>query len=378
MRPMSEPVNREIDGTLRIKFAGGRFDSHAFPASTLAEISRLSRVYVALAEAQWRRDHPDRVRLPKGFKKRFELFLRDVEPGSATAVLDSPALDDDTAPTDPNGSIRSDQEIARQAALDLDEAFIHIIKSGELPAQFPNNARREMGALFASLDPNELPIFAKNPAREYHYTYAIRSAFSDSLAPGSRMGSGQVAGQLVGLHVDERLGWLRMANDTEIRVRFLPDTLDDFYKAMTLPNEEKIVVLVGNYLVKDGEIAEIVSVDDITVLDIRSTQLTNRLSDILSDDLSGECEAAAPEVVDVALTILEGDTCPPGVRIFPFEDGGIELTWSSAGVRRTIEISDVNSIDAWLIDINDSNRNREWHWDSISAAQDGLDGLFDE
>lgn len=203
-------------------------------------------------------------------------------------------------------------------------------------------------------------------------------SLGDMPTHGLRRGSGQVAGQLAGVLVAEQVGRLRLSDGGHIRVRFSPRVIDGAYNAMSRPGDEKLVVLTGEYLVKDLEFVEMISVDDIIAIDVGDSRLVTRLAELLSDDISGECDAVNPQVARAALDLLNDPLCPPRVHVFPLERGGLELVWSAHGVRRSIEMYDLKSIDGWVFDTNDSSHNREWSWASVQEAKAGLERLFDE
>ncbi|WP_127097458.1 hypothetical protein [Brachybacterium saurashtrense] len=372
-----DPTDGAAKSLLQMKFDGGRFERNAFPASALAEVSRLSRLFVALAEDLWRADHPDRVRVPKGFGKRFELFLSDVAPGSAIPVLGSAALiEGPVGHLDIDGTPRSDRELAAAAASAVSDAFISIVRNGALPDGFPEKAKREVSHLFSSLDPSEYPVFWGHDGEEYDYTFPIRSTFVDSLAPGSRMGTGQVAGRLSGVDADGRIGHLRMADGSVVSARYLPDLFEDFREALAMPGHDTHVVLSGSYLVKDNRISELVSVDEISAVQLPSGGAGNRLLELMTDDLDGECDTVTPELAEVACEVLAEDNVPEGPAIFPVEDGGVQLVWRGSGVRTTVTITDVDSISARRFNRFDRSATRYWEWTDLGSLKAEIGGVF--
>lgn len=363
---------------LHMKFDGGRFEQNAFPASALAEVSRLSRLFIALAEDLWREDHPDRVRLPKGFGRRFELFLRDVTPGSAVPVLESPAiLAESDEQLDIGGAPRSDSELARDAADAVSEAFISIVSTGGLPQAFPEKAKREIPRLFSTLEPSEYPVFWSPNGAEYEYTYAIRSTFVDSLSPGSRMGTGQVAGRLSAVNADDRIGRVTIADRNIVNAHYLPGLFEDFREALASPGHDKHVVLSGSYLVKNDKISDLVSVDEINVVQLPSGSVGDRLLELMTDDLDGECGAVTPELAEVACEILTADNVPESAAIFPFEDGGVQLVWRKSGVRTTLTVADVDSVSARRFSRLDRSASRDWKWSDLETLKAEIGEVFD-
>jgi hypothetical protein len=70
----------------RLRFFGGRFEDHRLYIEVLPEFATLYAVLVEVAKVVFKRRHPDRVRVPKGFETGFGLYLGQPEPGASVVA----------------------------------------------------------------------------------------------------------------------------------------------------------------------------------------------------------------------------------------------------------------------------------------------------
>jgi hypothetical protein len=72
----------------RPKLVGPRYESHAIPLDALRELEAYGSVLTELAIELFRADHPQRRRLPHGFREGGRLVLARIGSGSAEAVIE--------------------------------------------------------------------------------------------------------------------------------------------------------------------------------------------------------------------------------------------------------------------------------------------------
>jgi hypothetical protein len=68
-------------------FRGGRFDDHGLDVDVLTELIKYKEILVESAKELWRRNHPDRQRLPKNFEDSLSLKFYTIVPGSTAVPL---------------------------------------------------------------------------------------------------------------------------------------------------------------------------------------------------------------------------------------------------------------------------------------------------
>ena len=62
---------------------GDRFANHEVPVEVLRDFAAFEELLIEVAKREYLADHPDRLRIPKGFTKGVELRLASIEEGSA-------------------------------------------------------------------------------------------------------------------------------------------------------------------------------------------------------------------------------------------------------------------------------------------------------
>lgn len=361
---MPTSPNEDIKSVLRMKFAGGRFELTALPASTLIELNRLSRIYIALAEDSWRASHTDRQRVPGGFAKRFELCVREIAPGS-TAPLLAPR---DALVTDDTLMLTQDvNTIAPIAARRLEQAFIEIIKFNRLPNDFPPKARRDMTSVFSSFDVGEYPEFTDEAGQRYDYTQAVRSNFLNTQISEPAVSNGRIAGRLVQLNTDKRTALLELMSGSQIAASFSPELLEDMRAGISVPEDDRFVVIEGTYRTQSGEISEILDIEEIFVLELPTSSAGRRLRELLSDDPAGEVDAISPEAAEATAQVLNGieSLNLPVPNVFPAEEGAVQLVWSGRGTRHTLEVAGADALVARRF-VKEPRERLTAQWDTIA------------
>ena len=82
---MNSKKTREI---VRHSFNGGRFVDHGIDVDVLTDLLRYKHLIVEIAKELWRKNNPDRQRLPKNFDDEFALKFYSVEANCATIPLE--------------------------------------------------------------------------------------------------------------------------------------------------------------------------------------------------------------------------------------------------------------------------------------------------
>jgi hypothetical protein len=158
----------------KLRFVGARFEDHGMPLETLPELVAYRNLIVAVAKELYRRENPDKRRLPKHFEDRIRLELRNVEGGSAAPIVERRVTRQ--AEIAEVAETRTPDEADR--ARDLVERAIEAVSTGqELPAGFPVDALAFFAPFGHSLREDE-QIFISAPrpnANEVPYNKEIRN-----------------------------------------------------------------------------------------------------------------------------------------------------------------------------------------------------------
>lgn len=70
-----------------LSFVGPRFEDHGLELDVLAELVAYKKLLLETAKELWRRAHPDRERLPRGYEERCEIKFYGLQPGSTAVQL---------------------------------------------------------------------------------------------------------------------------------------------------------------------------------------------------------------------------------------------------------------------------------------------------
>jgi hypothetical protein len=130
---------------VRFALRGARFDG-SLTIGDLPELEAFQHLISEIAAAIWRRDHPQRVRLPKGFEVATQLRFATIEKGSSVVPLEAQAVFPPQAPLfDAEGGQAFG---AVTAAVDLTWRGIASAHRGErLPHDLPRDAIPRLAAL---------------------------------------------------------------------------------------------------------------------------------------------------------------------------------------------------------------------------------------
>lgn len=135
-----------------LRLRGGRFDEAStgrvgFPLEVIVELGRYERLLIRVARELWIKDHPGRVRAPKGFEDQLRLRLTGVEHGSVTPVL---ALQN---PID--GALFQDADLLDRTLQVIGDALAAVVDEQPLPSAFPRAAVPALVPFGSSFRPDE-------------------------------------------------------------------------------------------------------------------------------------------------------------------------------------------------------------------------------
>jgi hypothetical protein len=77
----------DTDLDIHLRYVGQRFDGARLPLDVLVDLPAFRDLLVAYAKEQWKRQNPDRQRVPKGFEKALSFSLTGIDDGSAMPAL---------------------------------------------------------------------------------------------------------------------------------------------------------------------------------------------------------------------------------------------------------------------------------------------------
>ncbi len=141
---------------MRYAFVGPRFEDHGLDLECLGDLLSLRELLVETAKELWRRENPERERLPKGYDEKLRLRFFRIEDGSAAVPIcyrvDEPIQMELSAEDSSPDQLTVKLPIASQLVVDAvkasDEARV-------LPSELPRNVIQLMCKLGQNLNEDE-------------------------------------------------------------------------------------------------------------------------------------------------------------------------------------------------------------------------------
>lgn len=364
------------DSLVDLKLKGGRFEKAGFPVRGLIELERLDELIRTVAKALWRRDHPDRVRVPKDFTAAFDLRLTRVDPGSVVPILERPVVDED-----PGLFPAPSPDYFEQSIEVIEEAFAGIVANLELPPDFPDTAAAVMARFGSSFTDDERAVFRASGADPVEYSSTIRNKFFGSVRLGLLSQDGSRVGRVSALDVDEQTFTFAGLDSSKVQGVFTdPQRWADLHEVLKHESKTCWVRLQGSFRHRpDSSVHSIADVEAIEVFDVPTDKAwTRRLLELadLQDNWIEDGEAISTPSLEFARDLLQKDALwAEGVpSIFPTPQGGVQLEWISRGKRFVTSIGPNAELEfRWS-----SRENRRDRGSSTAVGMEQLIRLFEE
>ena len=161
-----------------LRFDGKRFEGHALDVECTQELIAYRNLIVECAKELWRRKHPDRVRLPRGFEEGFRLQFNRLENGSAVVPLQRVRVNDQSELD--WGNLDEFDEAAEL----IDAAIIAANDDDLLPTALPSNVIPLFRDFGKSLGPDEVLFTrSRHASVEAAYTPKARNRLTEWVGP---------------------------------------------------------------------------------------------------------------------------------------------------------------------------------------------------
>ncbi|MBU2550917.1 MAG: hypothetical protein KKB20_21075 [Proteobacteria bacterium] len=142
-----------------LTFIGPSFEDHGLELDMLPELVQYKKILRETAEHLWRLKHPDRTRLPRGFKEGLRIKFYSIGEGStAVPLMREIEYEDDQLPFDYRDELN-------EAVVVIEEGISAAGEDRMLPDNFPKNVIPLFGDLGKNLGPED-HIEIKSPRRE--------------------------------------------------------------------------------------------------------------------------------------------------------------------------------------------------------------------
>ena len=330
----------------RLRLAGGRYEEEGYPLVGLPELARYERLIFEVARALWRRDNPDRRRMPRNFGEQLDLRLSRVEAGSVTPVLGRGTGVDGQYPLAGLGDYF---EHAREA---VDEAFAELVESGVLPATFPVEAVGSLAQFGKSLRDDEAVYFRTGTDRSFAYNQRIRKRLLTTGQVNEVTRDGVLLGRLTALDADARTFTLTMLSAAAVPGRYEDRELTSVFRELL--NESRLATVVrleARFTEVGGDLVtridDVWDVEEFAVADLPSADRLMDLAYLEEGWLNGGGGAISFAALDFARDVLTGVGAAglQAPKVFPMEDGGVQLEWIDAARGLTVSVDISADVD---------------------------------
>lgn len=332
-----------------IKLEGARFEGADIPVDSLQEIIRYKTLIVAAAVEHWHQQNPN-DEAPESLKNGLDLTLTEVVPGSAVPVLERPA--------------GSDYEEEFEIGKDAVDQLLRNANTGKITkSAFPAWANiPEFWAFGSSLEASEtlyVPAPVKGGAASAEVTPDSRRENIEPLKTevrGERSETFEaVKGQVIALNAESCSFDITTPQNGQIHGRYrTADLTKSLREVIGSSTNAEVVLVLGRTGLKDGVLEKIHEAEFVVPTGSPYAGSAERLLELaLLEDgwLDGAGNKLPPKLLRIGARVLavlyRSDLRAPS--LFPTEEGGLSLEWSSPEYVYNIEIENDGSIVAYSL-----------------------------
>ncbi len=243
------------------KFGGRRFEDHDLEIAVLPELVAYRALVVECAKALWRRDHPDRERLPANYDESIVLSFSRVEEGSVAVPIDRKIFAGEQA------RLWQERDEVDEAVSLIADAIQAASADRPLPRKFPKEALGAFESYGRTLRADEwfeqLPTGRPTPAR---YTVTTRERLA-AWATQRYEDSIDVVGTVTMAKVMPPRFAVRLSEDSSaVEAPFEPSAEAAILEALNHYRSTKVRVRGRGSFASAGQLVRIARVDDVQVL----------------------------------------------------------------------------------------------------------------
>ena len=246
-----------------LRFDGGRFANRALDVDSTQELIAYQKLISECAKELWRRRHPGRVRLPRGYEDGFALVFAEIRQGSVEIPLRR-RIDaaDDEFPF-------SQEDEFPQAARLIDDAISAVGMGGTLPSNLPRAVIPLFRDFGKTLAPNEsLYIRAAGRGVEAAYTAPVRERLTnwEELTYEDVV---DLTGEVSMANVRGGQFTLLLEDGESPSGRFTPEQEAEVLEALRHHREARLRIEgVGEFHLQDRSLKRLVHVDTIEIVPV--------------------------------------------------------------------------------------------------------------
>lgn len=333
--PNQQPEAEIVDNGdfVRVRFSGGRFDSHTIPFDVLPDLAAYRDLVVEVAKHLFRERNIDRQRVPKGFEESFQLGLSQVIQGNSATALAQRLETLEDQPTEA-GQVGFDfpQYSEFEDARDLLDRVIAAANDGlALPREFPRELVGKFNRFGQSLRAGEHAELSHGRTAPVRYDSETRkrivlsanSTYENALDQRFTLTGGEIRACIV-----------HLADEDGTRFDLRVDTDEECEKAIARRRHQVRVVGAGLFDRQD-RLTKITSYKELIYTDEEPLQpLDERLVEIARTPAGWYSnQNPAPDASAIArmrelVTLITGEAGVPTPYMYPLPDGSITSEWT--------------------------------------------------
>jgi hypothetical protein len=343
------PAKNDGNGDfVRVRFAGGRFDSHTIPFDVLPDLAAYRDLVVVVAKHLFRKRNSDRLRVPKGFEESFQLGLYHVIQGnSATALVQRlETLEDQPSDTGQAGfdfPRYGEFEDARDL---LDRVIAAANDDKPLPSEFPRELVGRFNRFGQSLRAGEHVELSHGLTAPVRYDSETRKRIVLSASPTYENALDQRF-TLTGGEI--RACIVHLVDEDGTRFDLRVDTDDECERAIARRRHQVRVVGIGLFDRQD-RLTRIIKYKELIFTDEEPQQsLDDRLDDIARTPAGWYSnQNPAPDASAIArmrelIMLVTSEAGVPIPYVYPLPDGSITSEWTRGAweISATVTVPDL-------------------------------------
>lgn len=328
-----QPEIQDNGDFVRVRFAGGRFDSHTIPFDVLPDLAAYRDLVVEVAKHLFRERNSDRQRVPKGFEESFQLGLSQVIQGNSATAL---AQRLETLEDQPANAAQAGFGFPRYGefddARDLLDRVIAAANDGQpLPQEFPRELVGKFNRFGQSLRAGEHAELSHGRTAPVRYDSETRKRIVLS-ANATYENALDQKFMLTGGDLHSRI--VHLIDEDGVRFDFTVDTVEECEKAIARRRHQVRVVGIGLFDRHD-RLTRIIKPKELIYTDDEPQQpLEGRLAEIArtpagwysGDNPAPNTGAIARMSELIALITTEAGVPMP--YVYPLPDGSITGEWT--------------------------------------------------
>lgn len=317
----------------RVRFAGGRFDSHTIPFDMLSDLAVYRELIVDVAKHLFFERNEGRKRVPKGFAESFQLGLAGVISGNSATAL-AHRLEVSVAAAQPTlefATVHTEFEEARDL---VDQVIARASQNQLPPKEFPAALTSRFNRLGQGLRSGEFMELSHGKTTPVRYDSNSRKqivlsanpTYDDIVDDKFVLDGGKVHKRIVHL-IDRHRNTLDLMANTD----------EDLEKAISRRRHTVRIVGVGQFNRQD-RLTKILGYSELIHTDDEPQQeFEERLDEIARTPAgwySPNNPAPVPEAIEKMrhfIATVVPEAAIPYPYIYPMPEGGIRAEWTRGG-----------------------------------------------